>query len=69
MLQSIKNARNDLAYGVKSFADIGKNATPFDLERHRGQTFEILEATLNKINDYLENKRYLHSVPASWNRR
>lgn len=59
MLQTVKDIRNDLAHGVKSFADVGRNASPSDLEEARVQTVAILSETLKNINSYLANQEYL----------
>ncbi len=61
MLQTVKNARNDLAHGVKSFADVGRNASPSDLELAQIQTIEILSKTLYNIKSYLQRQDYLIS--------
>lgn len=69
MLQTIKDARNDLAHGVKSFADVGRNASPSDLELARSQTVEILTETLQNIENYLKKQEYLtalHTHPENW---
>lgn len=69
MLQTVKDARNDLAHGVKSFADVGRNSTPSDLELARAQTVEILTKTLENIDAYLRQKEYLaasHSPVENW---
>ena len=59
MLQTVKDARNDLAHGVKSFDEVGRNASPSDLEEARLQTVDILTKTLGNIRDYLLNQQYL----------
>lgn len=59
MLQTVKNVRNDLAHGVKSFADVGRNASPSDLELARDQTVAILTETLQNIDGYLKRQEYL----------
>jgi hypothetical protein len=55
----VKDVRNDLAHGVKSFADVGRNASPSDLELARTQTVEILTETLQNIESYLKRQEYL----------
>lgn len=59
LLQTVKDLRNDLAHGVKSFAEVGRNASPQDLKNAREQTVEILSLTLENIKNYLENRHYL----------
>jgi hypothetical protein len=69
MLQTVKDARNDLAHGVKSFADVGRNASPSDLELARTQTVEILTETLQNIDIYLKQQGYLavlHPQVQNW---
>jgi hypothetical protein len=58
-LQTVKDMRNDLAHGVKSFAEVGRDASPVDLEKARLQTVEILSQTLQNISSYLQNQHYL----------
>ena len=65
MLQTVKDLRNDLAHGVKSFAEVGRNASPSDLEQARLQTVEILSQTLQNISGYLQNQLYLVAVTSS----
>jgi len=65
MLQTVKDLRNDLAHGVKSFAEVGRNASPSDLEKARSQTVEILTQTLNNINGYLQNQHDLVAAPVA----
>jgi hypothetical protein len=62
MLQTVKDVRNDLAHGVKSFADVGRNASPSDLEEARIQTVSILTETLQNISGYLQRQEYLTAV-------
>ncbi len=59
LLQTVKDLRNDLAHGVKSFAEVGRNASPTDLENARNETVEILLKTLENIRAYLSNRDYL----------
>ena len=65
MLQTVKDLRNDLAHGVKSFAEVGRNASSSDLEKARAQTVEILTQTLNNISGYLKNQHYLVVAPVT----
>jgi len=59
MLQTVKDVRNDLAHGVKSFAEVGRSASPSDLEEARSQTVGILAETLQNISDYVQKREYL----------
>ena len=67
MLQTVKDVRNDLAHGVKSFADVGRNASPTDLEEARVQTVTILTETLNNISSYLAKQEYFSPAPVVQN--
>lgn len=62
LLRTVKDLRNDLAHGVKSFAEVGRNATPTDLEEARKQTVQILSTTLQNIQEYIHRQHYLHSI-------
>jgi hypothetical protein len=59
MMRSVKDNRNDLAHGNKSFSEIGKDVTPDRLEEARKQTFVILFLTLRNVSTYLSRKKYL----------
>ena len=59
MMRSVKENRNDLAHGNKSFSDIGKDTTPDRLEAARKQTVVILFLTIKNVSAYLAGKRYL----------
>lgn len=59
LLQTVKDARNDLAHGVKSFAEVGRDASPEDLDKARTQAVEILTETLKNIGEYITKKEYL----------
>lgn len=65
MLRTVKDLRNDLAHGVKSFADVGRNALLSDLEIARDQTVNILSETLQNIQTYLMSRQYLDQIPQS----
>lgn len=59
LLLNIKNIRNDLAHGVKSFVEVGRDSSQEDLKNARKQTFDILDQTLKNIDTYLCSKCYL----------
>jgi hypothetical protein len=59
MMRTVKDNRNDLAHGNKSFSEIGKDVTPDRLEEARKQTFVILFLTIRNVSAYLSRKRYL----------
>ncbi|WP_313305547.1 MAE_28990/MAE_18760 family HEPN-like nuclease [Empedobacter sp.] len=60
-LTTIKMKRNDLAHGTFSFAEIGKEYTVNDLEKIKNETINYLIFIVGEIEDYLENKRFIHS--------
>ena len=62
LIRTVKDVRNDLAHGVKSFAEVGRDATPTDLRKARQQTVRILSTTLRNIQRYLRQRHYLHSI-------
>lgn len=59
LLLTVKNARNDLAHGVKSFVEVGRDAAPDDLKEAKKQTLDILNQTLVNIQSYLSGRLYL----------
>jgi hypothetical protein len=65
LLLTVKDNRNDLAHGDKSFAEVGRNATPGDLREAQAQTVDILSKTLHNIRNYLQQRHYLQAVPAA----
>jgi DNA-binding phage protein len=55
----IKNKRNDLAHGNKSFAEIGKDITVEELLKIKEEVTAYLEQILNNINQYITGQDYL----------
>lgn len=58
-LLTVKTHRNDLAHGLKSFAEVGRD---FDLHRLQNIKLEVLgflNALLDSIADYIMNRTYL----------
>lgn len=66
-LRTIKDHRNDLAHGIKSFADIGREASASDLKEARAQTVKLLAKTLRGIKNYLVYQEYLANNTISEN--
>ncbi|NEP59904.1 MAG: hypothetical protein F6K31_23350 [Symploca sp. SIO2G7] len=60
-LLTVKTNRNDLAHGVKSFAEVGRTQTIGDLLRIENKVVEYLRQILQNIETYLANKDYLDS--------
>jgi len=59
MMRTVKDNRNDLAHGNKSFSEIGKDVTPDRLEEARKQSVVILYLTLRNVASYLDQQKYL----------
>jgi len=58
-LLTIKSNRNDLAHGVKSFAEVGKAQTADDFLKIKNKVVKYLKQILINIETYLANKEYL----------
>lgn len=57
----VKSNRNDLAHGVKSFAEVGKEKSPDELLKISKQVIKYLKEILKNIETYLTNQDYLES--------
>lgn len=55
----IKECRNDLAHGNKSFSEISHNNTLSEINDYKNKTFIFLEKYVNEIETYIHNKNYL----------
>jgi hypothetical protein len=60
-LLKIKNNRNDLAHGFKSFEEIGRDATADELFQIKKKVISYLREILQNIETYIYNKEYLDS--------
>ena len=60
-LLTVKEVRNDLAHGDKSFAEVGRDYDVARLLRIKNEVIEYLEDLLNNIDSYLSNETYLRS--------
>ena len=58
ILQFIKDTRNALAHGEKSFTEFG-DYSPEDIKKFAVTVFEYLECMIGKIEDFIQNKKYL----------
>lgn len=58
-LMSIKDNRNDLAHGYKSFAEVGRDYASTRLLEIKNATVTYLESFLDEVELFLTNKRYL----------
>lgn len=55
----IKTNRNDLAHGIKSFKEVGREKTIEELLEIKEEVVEYLRQILENIRDYLDKKEYL----------
>lgn len=62
-LQKVKNNRNELAHGEKSFVDLGRNLAVEELDSDAKAVFETLRKIAAEIDVYLFGKRYLACPP------
>lgn len=60
-LLTVKSNRNDLAHGVKSFAEVGKEKSPDELLKISKKVIRYLKEILQNIETYLTNQDYLES--------
>lgn len=60
-LCEIKNYRNQLAHGEKSYSELGRNYTIRDLIKYRDATFDYINGYINIIEKYLNEGGYLQS--------
>ncbi len=63
-LQAVKDYRNDLAHGAKSFEEVGRDATISDMKVALDQTVELLSLFLDSVETYMQNQRYLEANKA-----
>lgn len=64
-LQNVKNKRNELAHGEKSFTDLGRELAVESLESDSVNIFENLRKIADAVDRYLLDQRYFASHPAS----
>lgn len=60
-LLTIKENRKDLAHGLKSFAEVGRDKTADELLEIKKKTVTYLRQILQNIEQYLSNQDYLDS--------
>lgn len=58
----VRENRNDLAHGNKSFEEVGRDKTIEELLEIKEEVVEYLRQILENIKDYLDNKEYLDSA-------
>lgn len=65
-LTDIKQKRNWLAHGEKTFAEIGQDYPFTSLNNWKTYTFEHLERYINAIEDYISNEKYkIQATPST----
>ncbi|NEO03120.1 MAG: hypothetical protein F6K50_49735 [Moorea sp. SIO3I7] len=60
-LLTVKKNRNDLAHGIKSFAEVGREQSADDLLKIQKKVVKYLRQILQNIETYLANQEYLDS--------
>lgn len=63
-LQKVKNKRNELAHGEKSFTDLGRDLALQTLESDSLAVFATLKKIAAEVDSYLRDQRYLAQPPA-----
>jgi len=63
-LLAIKQRRNDLAHGVSSFSEVGRDYTAVDLYRMGACAMNYIETILLRIDEYLDESGYRASPAA-----
>ncbi len=58
-LLTVKTNRNDLAHGVKSFADVGRDYDIARLESIHSEVIGFMQELLANIDDYIVRREYL----------
>jgi len=58
-LLTVKTNRKDLAHGLKSFAEVGRDKTADELLEIKSKVIRYLKQILQNIETYLDNKEYL----------
>ncbi|WP_094672429.1 MAE_28990/MAE_18760 family HEPN-like nuclease [Hydrocoleum sp. CS-953] len=61
-LLTVKNNRNDLAHGIKSFAEVGKDKSADELIKIQKKVVKYLRQILENIQMYIDNQEYLDST-------
>lgn len=64
-LVKVKANRNDLAHGLKSFEEVGRDYTVEEIIRIKQEIIAYLDQILKNIQDYLNNQEYLDSSTSS----
>jgi hypothetical protein len=62
-LQKVKNNRNELAHGEKSFTDLGRDLAVTALEEDSLAVLDTLRKIAIEVDNYLQGRRYLAQPP------
>lgn len=58
-IKIIKDNRNDLAHGLKSFIDCGKDYTIQEIENTKNEAIKYMKFILKELENYIINKKYI----------
>lgn len=58
-LKTIKDKRNKLAHGEKTFSELGKDISVSDLIEYKNDVKSYLDSVLITIEDYISQKKYM----------
>ncbi|MEM7713483.1 MAG: MAE_28990/MAE_18760 family HEPN-like nuclease, partial [Cyanobacteria bacterium P01_A01_bin.68] len=61
-LLTVKSNRNDLAHGIKSFAEVGREKSADELVKIKNKVVKYLKQILLNIEIYLSHKEYLNPI-------
>ena len=64
-LLTVKTNRNDLAHGIKSFTEVGRDQPADELLEIKNKVVKYLKQILQNIETYLENAEYLDASVAN----
>lgn len=60
-LLTIKDHRNDLAHGIKTFADVGRDVSMQDLRKQVASAIWYMRGVIRNIAAFVDGKKYLAS--------
>ena len=62
-LLTVKSLRNDLAHGVKTYDEVGRNYTASDLKELGDRSIAYVEAILTAVDRFVTERRFLRAPP------
>lgn len=62
--QTIKDYRNQLAHGEKSFEEVGRDVSSQQLDVYCEKIFDYLDSVIDKFIDYVEHKEFKKTTAA-----